>query len=102
MSEPLPVPPSDPQTGAPAGETTPARGKLKIFFGAFPGAGKTYAMLVAGRRLRDAGRDVVIGVVNTHEAADTEALLGGVEAIPPPIFDASAQVGELDLDRVIA
>ncbi len=102
MSEPLPVPSSDPQAGVPAGETTPARGKLKIFFGAFPGAGKTYAMLAAGRRLRDAGHDVVIGVVNTHEAADTEALLKGVEAIAPPVVDGSARVGELDLDRVIA
>ncbi len=102
MSEPLPVPPSDPESGTPAGEATPARGKLKIFFGAFPGVGKTYAMLAAGRRMRDAGRDVVIGVVNTHDAADTEALLEGVETIPPPVVDASPRPGELDLDRVIA
>ncbi|HET9471527.1 MAG TPA: sensor histidine kinase KdpD, partial [Usitatibacter sp.] len=44
-----------------------ARGKLKIFFGAFPGAGKTNAMLTAARRMREAGRDVVVAVVDTHD-----------------------------------
>ena len=41
------------------------RGKLKIFFGAFPGAGKTNAMLNAAHRMREAGRDVVVGVIDT-------------------------------------
>ena len=55
------------------------RGKLKVFFGAFPGAGKTDAMLDAARRIRDAGRDVVIGVLDMHgkpeEAAANVAYL---------------------------
>ncbi|HEY4998516.1 MAG TPA: hypothetical protein VII36_05210, partial [Usitatibacter sp.] len=55
------------------------RGKLKIFFGAFPGAGKTNAMLSAAQRMRESGRDVVAGVVDTHESSD-RVLLDGFEA----------------------
>jgi two-component system, OmpR family, sensor histidine kinase KdpD len=73
----------------------PPRGKLKIFFGAFPGAGKTNAMLGAAQRMRDAGRDVVAGVVDSHESAD-RVLLDGFESLP-----ASGQ-GELDLDAALA
>src|ERR1700757_2974738 len=54
----------------------PKRGKLKIFFGAFPGAGKTNAMLTAARRMRDAGIDVVAAVVDAHESADLLLLQG--------------------------
>jgi two-component system sensor histidine kinase KdpD len=72
------------------------RGKLKIFFGAFPGAGKTDAMLTAARRVRDAGRDVVVGVVDTHASPDTESLLDGFEVLAP------AAPGELDLDGALA
>ena len=53
------------------------RGKLKVFFGAAPGVGKTYAMLEAAREQRAAGVDVVVGVVETHGRAETEALLDG-------------------------
>ena len=52
-----------------------ARGKFKIFFGAAPGVGKTYGMLVAARRRKAEGVDVVVGVVETHGRADTEAQL---------------------------
>ncbi|MCC6158701.1 MAG: sensor histidine kinase KdpD [Deltaproteobacteria bacterium] len=58
------------------------RGKLKVFFGASPGVGKTYAMLETARRLRDQGIDIVVGVVETHGRAETEALLGGLEVLP--------------------
>ncbi len=78
------------------------RGKLKIFFGAFPGAGKTNAMLTAGRRLSRAGRDVVVGVVETHGDPDTERLLDGLERLPAGIVDGSARADELDLDRALA
>ena len=47
-------------------EVRSARGKLKIFFGASAGVGKTYAMLSAARQQTDQGTDVVIGVVETH------------------------------------
>ena len=75
---------------APAG-----RGKLKIFFGAFPGAGKTDAMLAAARRVHEAGRDVVIGVLDMHGRADIDAAMTGFEAV------ASPAPGELDLDAII-
>jgi two-component system sensor histidine kinase KdpD len=70
------------------------RGKLKIFFGAFPGAGKTNAMLTAARRMREDGRDVVVGVVDTHESAEL-ALLEGFESLTAP------GGAELDLDAAI-
>ncbi len=58
------------------------RGKLKVFFGASPGVGKTYAMLETARRLREQGIDLVVGVVETHGRAETEALLNGLEILP--------------------
>src|SRR5215469_3147083 len=80
----------------------PQRGKLKIFFGAFPGAGKTNAMLHAAHRMREAGRDVVAGVVDTHDDPETLALLDGIEVLPPPLVAGAPAPGELDLDRAIA
>src|SRR4029078_9523899 len=59
-----------------------ARGKFKIFFGAAPGVGKTYQMLVAAQRRKAEGMDVVVGVVETHGRAETEAQLAGLEVIP--------------------
>ncbi|KYF75959.1 sensor protein KdpD [Sorangium cellulosum] len=56
------------------------KGKLKIFFGAAPGVGKTFAMLKAARSLREEAVDVVVGWVETHGRAETEALL---DADPP-------------------
>ena len=51
------------------------RGKLKIYFGACAGVGKTWAMLQEARRLRAQGLDVLIGVVETHNRQETAALL---------------------------
>ena len=83
-----------PQSAAASG-----RGKLKIFFGAFPGAGKTDAMLAAARRLRDAGRDVVIGVLDMHGRDDVQAATAGFEVLPPPAApDGTPLAGELALD----
>ncbi len=53
------------------------RGRLKIFLGAAPGVGKTYAMLSGAKRLVHARVDVVVGVVETHGRMETEALLEG-------------------------
>ncbi len=61
-----------------AEETKQARGKLKVFFGATAGVGKTYAMLQAAHEQRSDGVDVVIGWVETHGRAETEALLEGL------------------------
>src|SRR5512142_2028956 len=59
------------------------RAKLKIFFGASAGVGKTYAMLVEAHERRRAGVDVAIGVAETHGRAETAALLEGLEQLPP-------------------
>src|SRR3954453_7425918 len=56
------------------------RGRLKIFLGAAPGVGKTYEMLLAAQARRREGVDVVVGVVETHGRAETQALLEGLEA----------------------
>ena len=55
-----------------------ARGKLRIYFGASAGVGKTYAMLSAAQRERNAGRDVLVGVVETHGRSETAELLAGL------------------------
>ena len=70
-----------------AEETRKAEGKLKIFFGANPGVGKTYAMLEAAHEQRRDGVDVVIGVVETHGRAETEALVDGLEVVPRRAVD---------------
>ena len=70
------------------------RGKLKIFFGAAPGVGKTYAMLESARARRAEGVDVVVGVVETHGRAETAGLLEGLEVLP--------RGAEFDLDAALA
>ena len=81
----------------PAAESVPgSRGKLKIFFGAFPGAGKTDAMLAAARRMKEAGRDVVIGVIDMHGKPEEASAIAGFEVV------GRATRGELDLDAVLA
>jgi two-component system sensor histidine kinase KdpD len=78
-------------------------GKLKIFVGAAPGVGKTYEMLQSAHAKLKAGIDVVVGVVETHGRAETEALLQGLEALPRKRLDYKDQVlGEMDLDALIA
>ena len=58
-------------------------GKLKIYLGACPGVGKTYAMLKEGHRLRQRGVDVVIGYVEPHERPETIAQIGDLELVSP-------------------
>ncbi len=58
------------------------RGKLKLFFGACAGVGKTFAMLSAAHMLKQQGMDVVVGLVETHGRADTAELLEGLEILP--------------------
>src|SRR6267154_1303812 len=78
-------------------------GKLKIFVGAAPGVGKTYEMLQSAYARRRAGVDVVVGVVETHGRAETEALLDGLEILPRKRLDYKDQVlEEMDLDALIA
>src|ERR1700686_1459127 len=58
------------------------RGRLKIYLGAAPGVGKTYAMLTAARTAKAEGRDVVAGLVETHGRRETELLVEGLEVLP--------------------
>ncbi|MEO8275736.1 MAG: DUF4118 domain-containing protein [Thermoanaerobaculia bacterium] len=79
------------------------RGRLKLFFGAVAGVGKTFAMLQAAHELRSRGVDVVIGWVETHGRKDTEALLPGLERLPPAkIVHSGTALAEFDLDGALA
>jgi len=79
------------------------RGRLKIFFGASAGVGKTYAMLQAARRRRDEGVDVVIGIAETHGRGETAALLGGLDVLPLAHIEyRGRKLGEFDLDAALA
>src|SRR5579863_10362252 len=78
-------------------------GRLKIFVGAAPGVGKTYEMLQSAHAKLKAGADVVVGVVETHGRAETEALLAGLEVLPRKRLAYKDQVlEEMDLDAIIA
>ena len=86
-----------------AEEARASRGRLKVFFGATPGVGKTFAMLEAARALRAAGTDVVAGIVETHGRAETAALLEGIEVLPRRAIDyRGAVLQEFDLDAALA
>jgi two-component system sensor histidine kinase KdpD len=79
------------------------RGKFKIFFGAAPGVGKTYEMLVAARRRKVEGVDVVAGIVETHGRAETDAQLSGLEVIARRKVEYKGQgLEEMDLDAILA
>ena len=78
-------------------------GKLKIYLGACPGVGKTYAMLKEGHRLKKRGVDVVIGYVEPHERADTTAQIRDLEVVPPLITTYQGiTLREMDVNAVIA
>ncbi|OVZ82634.1 two-component system sensor histidine kinase KdbD, partial [Yersinia kristensenii] len=80
-----------------------SRGRLKVFFGACAGVGKTYAMLQEAQRLRAQGLDVLVGVVETHGRSETAALLAGLAILPPKrIHHRNRQVREFDLDAALA
>jgi two-component system sensor histidine kinase KdpD len=79
------------------------RGKLKIFFGAVAGVGKTYAMLEHARLRKKEGVDVVIGIVETHKRLETEILLEGLEIIPLKIVSyREIELKEFDLEAALA
>ncbi len=85
-----------------AEEARQLEGKLKVFFGANPGVGKTYAMLEAAHEQRHDGVDVVIGVVETHGRAETEALVKGLEVLPRRTVDyRGTALQEFDLDAAL-
>ncbi|HEY6484567.1 MAG TPA: sensor histidine kinase KdpD [Steroidobacteraceae bacterium] len=85
-----------------AEEARARRGRLRIFFGAAAGVGKTYAMLEAARSLRSGGTDVVVGYVEPHGRIETEQLLEGLERLPTLAVRYRGIVrGEFDLDGAL-
>ncbi|CAN7191504.1 sensor histidine kinase KdpD [Phyllobacterium sp. LjRoot231] len=79
------------------------RGKLTVFLGAAPGVGKTYAMLLRARRLKEDGADIVIGLAETHGRVETAELLDGLEGIPRKQVSYRGKVlEEFDIDAAIA
>src|SRR5690606_25604401 len=80
-----------------------ARGKLRVYFGASAGVGKTYAMLAAARAQRQQGVDVVAGIVETHGRRETAALLEGIESLPlRQLPYRGRRLQEFDLDGALA
>lgn len=85
-----------------ARQETPG-GHLKIFLGAAPGVGKTYEMLQSAHSKLRSGADVVVGVIETHGRIETQALLAGLEILPPKHVKYRDQtIDEMDLDALIA
>ncbi|HSZ55524.1 MAG TPA: sensor histidine kinase KdpD [Tepidisphaeraceae bacterium] len=83
-------------------ERRAGRGKLKVFFGAAPGVGKTYAMLEEGRKRAAEGMDVVVGYAEPHARTDTEALLLGMELLPYKFVDyKNVRLKEFDIDAAL-
>ena len=108
-SVPSPIPPHDPDRPSPdallqaARREDGGRGRLKIFLGAAPGVGKTYEMLTVGLARLKAGTDVVVGVVETHARAETEALVEGFEVVGRrAVAYHGAVLEEMDLDALLA
>jgi len=84
-------------------EEKAARGKLRIYFGSSAGVGKTYAMLQAARKLKSDGRELLVGVVETHGRSETMALTEGLELLPARQVDYRGKIlPEFDLDAALA
>ena len=78
------------------------RGRLKIFFGAAAGVGKTYAMLLAAKEKRAENYDIIIGLVETHGRKETAALMEGLELLPPKLINYRRTLfKEFDLDAAL-
>ncbi len=78
------------------------RGELRIYLGAAPGVGKTYAMLGEAHRRLERGTDVVAAVVETHGRKKTADLIGGIETVPPKFIRyRGKRFAELDVEAVL-
>lgn len=105
-----PVPPREPRTdpdrvlaSVKQQEQRARGGRLKIFLGMAPGVGKTYAMLAAAHRMAAEGRDVVIGVAETHGRRETEQMLLGLDIVPRRVVEyRGVALTEFDLDAAMA
>lgn len=78
------------------------KGKLRIFLGAAPGVGKTFAMLRAAQARQKEGIDVVVGIVETHKRAETDAMVQGLEAIKRLELEyRGSRFDEMDIDAIL-
>ncbi len=85
-----------------AQERKAARGRLRIYFGASAGVGKTYAMLGAARKLQADGQQVLVGVIETHGRSETAAMLEGLDVLPLKQIDyRGKQIAEFDIDAAL-
>src|ERR1700759_1480107 len=85
------------------GDHHPKRGELRIYLGAAPGVGKTYAMLGEAHRRLERGTDVVAAVIETHGRQKTAALLAGIETVPPRFLKyRGVSLAEIDVPAVLA
>ena len=83
-------------------ERRAARGKLRIYFGASAGVGKTYSMLNAGRKALSEGKNVLVGVIETHGRIETAALLEGLDVLPRKEIDYRGKtITEFDIDAAL-
>ena len=79
------------------------RGGLRVYLGAAPGVGKTFAMLNEGRRAKERGTDVVVGFVESHGRARTAEQIGDLEVIPRKRIDyRGTEFEEMDVDAILA
>ena len=86
-----------------AEEAKKARGKLKIFFGAAPGVGKTYTMLEAGREQAREGLDVLVGYIEPHIRPETQALVLGLDILArKEVLYRGTKLVEFDLEAALA
>ncbi len=104
MTEPIPRPDPDALLAqVQADEARERRGRLKIFFGASAGVGKTYAMLAAARRALGEGTAITVGVVETHGRPETEALAQGLPRLAlRHVAHRGHTLREFDLDAALA
>ena len=80
-----------------------SRGQLRVYLGSAPGVGKTFAMLEEGRRRRERGTDVVVGLVETHGRRHTADMIGDLEVVPRRTMTyRGSEFTELDVDAVLA
>ena len=80
-----------------------SRARLRIYIGAAPGVGKTYQMLEDAHQLKKQGLDLVIGFIEPHGRADTEALIGSLEQVPLRRIEyRGVSLQEMDVEAVIA
>src|SRR5450759_1924371 len=102
----MPVPPPEPGSAAAPATLTGQRvrrGLLKVYLGATPGSGKTFAMLREGRDRREDGEDVVVGFVETHGRRRTAEAVGTLEVIPRiSVSYKGTTLSDMDVDGVVA